>query len=138
MKKLILLSFVFILISSCKKRKEIEYPATLAYEENALTLTNVIAGETYSFGAKLGKKAELKIVLTQVAGNGEMVWGIGLNDQNGWKIDPYVYETKSQTFKSTESGEINLKIVFPSPGACRVDYYENSNSLTKSEILYWN
>jgi uncharacterized protein YcfL len=137
MKKLLLLALTFLVLFSCKKRKEIVYPATMVFGENVLAIDNIIENKAYSFGAKLGKKANLKVVLTNISGASvqpKPIWYY--SDASGWNISNYNSDT--QTFTSNKNGEIDLQLSFSgSPGACKIDYYENSTTVTKTKYLNW-
>ncbi|MBK6523152.1 MAG: hypothetical protein IPG08_12945 [Sphingobacteriaceae bacterium] len=67
MKKILLIALTFIVLISCEKRKEITYPTSMTYGDNILAMDNITQGKDYSFGAKLGKKASLKIVMSNLS-----------------------------------------------------------------------
>ena len=136
---------VLLIIASagCNKEKNllITYPTNGSFGENVLALTdntNLLSGSDYSFSAELGKKAELKIVITNLSGPGGAspgaVWFY--TSENGWVVGSY--STENQQFESNKDGEIDLNIIFENgPGSCRVDYYENSSSVTNSKSFIW-
>ena len=129
--------------TGCNKEKKllITYPATGSFGENVLALadnSNLLSGSDYSFCAELGKKAELKIVITNLSGPGGggpgAVWFY--TSVNGWTVGSYSAE--NQQFESNQDEKINLNIIFENgPGSCRVDYYENSSSVTNSKSFIW-
>lgn len=129
---------LFIGVSSCTKRKEIIYPQEMFYGLNINSIDYILDGEQYSFGAVLGKKADLKIVFTNTSTNtmNNPSWGYGGGD--GITATIYDYNVGVQTFRPTHDGEVFTSILFTgSPGSCRIDYYENSDEVTNSKILTW-
>jgi hypothetical protein len=140
MKKILLIALTFIVLISCKKRKEIIYPASMTYGDNVLAMDNISQGKDYSFGATLGKKATLKITLTNLSvqtntNQPKPVWFY--SNQQGWTVSNYNSDD-TQTFTSNKVGDVNLDISFDgSPGSCKIDYYENSSSVTKSKTINW-
>lgn len=141
MKRILFFAISFTLLtinSGCNKEKNlsISYPINGVYGENVLVLPNssVLNNiDGYSLSAELGKKAELKIIITNLSGSGA-VWFF--TSEDGWSVGDYVGD--SQEFTSTKDGKLDLDIVFENgPGSCRVDYYENSNSVTQSKIFTW-
>ena len=129
---------LIILNYSCKKeeRSSITYPITGVYVENVLALAdNSILNNTngYSLCAELGSEAELKIVIINLSGAGA-VWFYGNGD--GWTVGNYT--GNSQQFVSNKDGTLDLEITFENgPGSCRVDFYENSSSVTNSRSFSW-
>lgn len=123
--------------TGCNKEEKlsITYPSSGAYGENVLALadnSSLTSVNGYSLCAELGKKAELKVVITQLSGSG--VWFYA--DKNGWTVSSY--SGGSQQFESNTDGKIDLDITFENgPGSCRVDYYENSSSVTSSKTFTW-
>jgi hypothetical protein len=141
-KYFIIILFSLALLSACKKEEKhkIEYPSSGFYGVNILALqdSDSLNSMGYSLCAELGKKAELKIVITNLS---NQVYGtippVSYYDQsNGWNIGDYSGD--QQEFISNKSGTIDLDITFgASPGKCRIDFYENSKSVTNSKLLYW-
>lgn len=145
MKNILLFAFAALFMISCKKQTEkITYPDKMLFGDNILAIVNenvsdsVTALREYSLGAKLGRKADLKIVFTNTSpinSQYQPVWMYAPED--GWIVGDYDAEGK-QTFQSTKSGDIQLKIVFSgSQGTCKVDFYENSSTITKTRYLRW-
>lgn len=142
MKNLALFTVIFILVISCKKTKEITYPPTMEYGDNVLaidtdTISNLV---NYSFGAELGKNASLKVVLTNLSVQtnpalSKPVWFY--SNEQGWIVSDYSSDD-TQTFTSNKDGRIILDISFSDTlGSCKIDYYENSKSVTKTKYLSW-
>jgi hypothetical protein len=141
MLKRFLIFMVAVILTSvnlgCNKEKKllITYPSTGAYGVNVLALadsSSLTDINGYSLCAELGKKAKLKIIITQLSGSG--VWFY--TDENGWTVNSYV--GGSQQFESNNDGKIDLYITFENgPGSCKVDYYENSASVTYSKTFTW-
>lgn len=142
MKNLALLTVIFVLLFSCKKTKEITYPTTMEYGDNVLaietdTISNLV---NYSFGAELGKKASLKVVLTNLSiqtnpSLSKPVWFY--SNEQGWVVSDYS-SNDTQTFTSNKDGKIILDMSFSDTlGTFKIDYYENSESVTKTKYLSW-
>lgn len=139
--EIVLLSLV--LLSACHKEEnlKIEYPSSGFYGVNVLSLNDsdtLSSSVDYSLSAKLGKKAELKIVFTNLSNQVDTVsqstWFY--SDKDGWNVGDY--NGDKQDFVSNKSGVIDLDMTFEgSQGKCRIDFYENSDAITKSKILYW-
>ena len=143
-------SLIFILVAatflvSCKKDKatEIKYPASMAYGENVLAIDSVTGVEDYSFGATLGKKAKLKIVITNLStttnsSSPGQVWFY--SDNQGWVVSDYTSEN-TQTFTANKKDDNILRMKFlsanDSTGKCKIEYYENSDNVTKTKFLHW-
>ncbi|HOY31386.1 MAG TPA: hypothetical protein PKW80_05870 [Bacteroidales bacterium] len=142
------LSFYIILITSaflygCDKeeKQKIEYPSSGFYGVNILSLQDsdtITSSTDYSFAAELGKKADLKIILTNLSGQA----GVGPSstwfyaEGNGWSVSDY--SSDQQEFISNKSGSIDLDMTFEgNNGKCKIDFYENSNSITNSKVIYW-
>ncbi|MBL1279203.1 MAG: hypothetical protein COA33_002985 [Fluviicola sp.] len=133
---------LFLLFSSCKKNKSITYPIAGEFGENIMVKTtgdSLSSINTYSLTAELGKKADLKVVITNQSLSNE-IWFY--TSANGWSISEYS-SSKTQIFTSSSSGTIDLYMEFvPGPGTylggkCQVDIYENSDDVTKSLFLKW-
>ncbi|NVO03042.1 MAG: hypothetical protein HXX09_10125 [Bacteroidetes bacterium] len=129
---------LFIIVNSgCNKEEKlsIKYPSSGAYGENILSLpvnSNLTNINGYSLCAELGKKAELKIIITKLSGSGEWFYA----DGNGWTVSSY--SGSSQQFESNKDGTIDLDLIFENgPGSCKVDFYENSSSVTDSKTFSW-
>lgn len=140
MKTIVIILFSFAILISCKKRKEIVYPQSMTYGENILAIDNVTKGLDYSLGAKLGKKAKLKVVLTNLSvqtntNQPKPVWFC--SSTQGWTTSDYGSDD-TQTFTSNKDGDVVLDILFDgTSGFCKVEYYENSNSVTKTKTINW-
>ncbi|MFA7273744.1 MAG: hypothetical protein WC044_07735 [Crocinitomicaceae bacterium] len=140
MKKLAFLLIFALILFSCKKSKEITYPTNTASGENLLNLTVVEIDKDYSIAAMLGKKAKLKIVLTNLSpipANGGMqpIWFY--TSEQGWTVSDYSSDN-TQTFTSNQTGTIDLNITFIiNGGSCRIDFYENSEKITKTKTFTW-
>ncbi len=141
MLKRFLIFMVAVILTSfnlgCNKEKKlsITYPSSGTYGENVLALSDnssLIDINGYSLCAELGEKAELKIIITHLSGTGEWFYA----DKNGWTVNSY--SGGSQYFQSNKDGKIDLDITFENgPGSCKVDFYENSSSVTYSKTFTW-
>lgn len=141
-KKIIYLLVVAIafLFACNKENQKIEYPPTGMYGRNVLSIPNgdTISSTSYfSMAAELGRRAELKIVITNlpVQPGGSPISNWFYSDENGWSISQY--SNDKQEFISNKSGLIDLNLVFGREGKCKIDVYENSESITWSVILFW-
>lgn len=129
-----------LILFSCKKSKEITYPTNTASGENLLNLNVVEIDKDYSIAAMLGKKAKLKIVLTNLSpiptnGGMQPIWFY--TGEQGWTVSDYSSDN-TQTFTSNQTGTIDLNITFIiNGGYCRIDFYENSEKITKTRTFTW-
>lgn len=143
--------------TSCKKKEtecacqdtppntSINYPNDMFYGKNVLTIQDsVYKDSVYSFGANLGEDATLKIVITNLSVQTntdypKSVWAFG--SPQGWTINNYTNDT--QTFLANKSGDVICLMYFNKyephnpHGKCQIDYYENSSSITKTQVLNW-
>jgi hypothetical protein len=137
----------FTLMVSCKKKTKkedttyINYPGTAYFGTNILALPDGGLGSgTYGMGAELGKDAQLKIVITNLSTQTntnlpQPFWGYQNNI--GWVISPY---NTTQTFTSSQIDKVDAELVFiqgGGQGSCKIDIYENSNSITKTKYFHW-
>ena len=126
---------------SCNKdnKLEITYPTSGSYGTNLLAFTGdsvLTSPNTYSFQADLGTKATLKVVVTKIATPGttpNAVWFF--DSEDGWNVGEF--NGTSQQFEATKTGTIDLNMVFMNTGTCRIDFYENSSSVTNSKLISW-
>lgn len=138
---------LFLLVSimslySCNKEEKliIQYPNTCSNGENILamnTLDTLSTQSDYSLCADLGKKASLKVIITNLStelpGTPEPVWFF--TNENGWTVSEYV--NKQQTFTSTSSEEIDLLMQFGGVGKCKIEIFENDTLVPKIKTLFW-
>lgn len=135
----IFIAAIFTLFSCNKRDEEISYPASLENMRNVLSVGPVVENVDYSFGAQLGRRAELKIVITNLSvqtnvNQPKPVWFYA--GTNSW--DASDYSNDMQTFTASKTGTINQDITFSGhPGACKIEYYENSKSITRSQYINW-
>lgn len=138
-----LMSFTLLLFMniSCKEKGKIAYPVSQNYGQNLLTLAgdSIVPGQSYSMEVELSKKSEVEIVITNLGTENEpsvatTKWKYDYND--GWTIGNY--ENGQQSFRATQLGLSDLKIVFQgTEGSIRIDYYENSSSITNTKKFDW-
>jgi hypothetical protein len=142
MKSLLTILAVCTLVLSnigCNKQENlaISYPTNGVYGMNVLALTSdslQVSPVNYSMNASLGKKASLKVVITKVAAFSlNSVWFY--TSENGWSVGDF--DGVSQEFTATKSGNVDLDLEFMGSGTCRIDYYENSSTVTKSKVFSW-
>jgi len=154
---LILLVEISLIGISCKKstaqttvpvatvQKGISYPDSIYYGKNILTLpdsTILSVTKNYDMGAVLEKDANLSLIITNLSANDTAtghipVW---LYDNNtGWAAQNYT-SNNTQKFISAQTGKIDLEINFDAygkQGKCKIDFYENSTSITRTKYLKW-
>jgi hypothetical protein len=146
--KALFIVFVIAACISCKKSKSIDYPATGFFGKNILTFTDgsmLEVDKDYSMTAVLGKKATLQLQFTNysvfdsAAGNPPL-WGFG--QETGWFSTNYDDLTGTQKFEASQTGKVDLDMMFmrwggSHPGHCRVEFFENSATVTKTIYLNW-
>jgi hypothetical protein len=141
-KKFIYLLVVAIafLYACTKESQRIEYPSTGMYGRNILSIPNgdtISSSSFFSLAAELGKRADLKIVMTNLSGqiseSPTIMWFYG--EGNGWSVGEY--DSNKQEFIPIKTGLIDLQMLFGGQGKCIIDLYENSKSITQSKILFW-
>ena len=147
---IILSVIAFSLMVSCKKKAKkedkttIDYPGYVYYGENILSLPDGGLGSgSYGMGAVLGEEANLKIVITNLSTytntNVPMPsWFYGNN--TGWVISNYNTSANTQTFTYTKTDKIDVELLFMQgggQGACKIDIYENSSSITRTKYFHW-
>lgn len=148
-------NFTFILLIglsliniSCHKDDEndISYPNTMSYGTNILTLpdSTVLSGQSeYSLGAVLEKDASLSLVITNLSAidtaTGHLpVWFY--DNVSGWTAENYNGMNNTQKFISSQTGTIDLDLTFETygkRGKCRIDFYENATTITRTKYLKW-
>ena len=125
----------------------ITYPEEVIYGNNFLFLPDsslLIPEDEYEIGANLGKDAHLKLVITNLSTNPNPeqmspIWFLDM-EYEGWNIEYYNEISNYQTFISISTGKISAPIsfeVYEGKGACRVDFYENSDTITKTKYFFW-
>ena len=138
----LLLLLGIISLYSCNKEEKliITYPNTCSNGENILAMNNYDTLSTlsdYSLCADLGKKATLKVIVTNLSteapGTPEPVWFY--TNENGWSVSEYV--NKQQTFMSTSTGTIDLLMQFGGVGKCKIEIFENDSLVPKIKTLFW-
>ncbi len=154
-----ILFFTWLTIISCKKdsneeintppetvQKGISYPDSIYYGKNILSFpdsTVFSEGTNYEMGAILEKDASLYFVMTNypvidtLTGH-ETIWFHG-ND-TGWSVEIYNDSTDTQKFISSQTGKINSQInflAFGQTGKCKIDFYENGKTITRTKYFTW-
>ena len=113
----------------------------IQHGQNILHDNAIYTNTDYSFGAELGKSAELKIVLTNLSQQpnpNQIKPGWFYSNSQGWTVSDYSNDD-TQTFTSNKDGELILNMIFlGSPGLCKIDFYENSSSITKKTVKYFS
>lgn len=137
-------AFVFgLLLSSCEKNDEIFFPPNGLHGPNLLVkgaVSVIPANENFSMRADLNRQSRLKIVIantsnyTGPAANAPL-WMI--SGENEWNASSY--QGHLQEFTTTRRAtKADLAIKFiNSPGEARIDFYENSNQVTKTIFVNW-
>jgi hypothetical protein len=153
-----ILFLVTFAIISCKKKtdeqvtpvtlqKGITFPDSIYYGNNILSFpdsTMLSDGIDYEIGAILEKDANLSLVITNfpivdsTSGN-TTEWFYA--SPTGWAVGSYNSSTNTQNFTSTQTGKIDSQILFFAyghTGRCKIDFYENGNSITKTKHFTWH
>jgi hypothetical protein len=125
---------------SCHGAGVITYPATGSYGVNILSLPDsatIVAANHHSFSAALDCSADLKVHIYKVSSGSP--WFYNLSSPDGWVVGQYLPDSsqvfQSETFNTAKT--LDLDMMFLGPGMARVDFYENSTSVTKSKYFYW-
>lgn len=165
MRTTLLLFSIMLAITSCKKDSKnqstsnspqigITYPASVdnSYPDSLFWGKNILAyadstvlhqNIEYEMGAVLEKNASLVIVITNypvldtIYGHTTMWF---YDQPNGWAVTDYDNVKQTQKFMSTLTGKIDLQIDFQSygvEGKCKVDFYENGNTITRTKYYFW-
>ncbi|MDX1349162.1 MAG: hypothetical protein R3279_02880 [Putridiphycobacter sp.] len=138
------------LIISCEKEEpelidskdKIDYNYTTDSKENVLEISDgdsLVEDQTYTFYANLEENVTLKVRLTNMAENADPnipfpSWFYS----NKVKWDETMLANATQTFVSIGSGVHNADIkVSPAPGKAIMDFYENADTITKTDIFTW-
>lgn len=118
----------------------IYYGKNILYFADSTLLTD---SKTYGLGAVLGKDATFSIIITNLSSIDSITGHIpdwGRSDNTGWLVHNYNTYTNTQKFTAIQTGKIDLGIAFfnyATHGKCRIDFYENSTSVTKTKYLKW-
>src|SRR6185369_1725302 len=144
-----ILFFTFLTILACKKepQNKITYPSSVLHGQNILSLsdgTSLSQSAAYEIGASLEKDANLSIVMTNYpvvdsASGHSTEWFY--SDNAGWIISDFINSTQTQKFTSSQTGKISSTILFESygrTGSCKIDFYENGNSISSTKHFSWH
>jgi hypothetical protein len=156
MKQLIyflILALSLVFISCSKEEKEVKnviknsilYPDTIYFGNNLLSYPDSSIFEElkyYEMGVVLGIDATLKLVYTNLSEDDSInalpVWGY--SNATGWAINSYDEVNNNQIFHASQTGKVNLQMMFfayKKIGTLKIDFYENSNSVTKTKYYFW-
>ncbi len=132
---------ILIIIGSCTKKGVVTYPVSANWGENLLSMSGqLVKGESYSVEANLSRKTTLKIVIVNTSAQDANTsiplptWAFAY--QKGWTAGNK--ENGQQTFETIVKGNNDMKMVFQgSPGSCRIDFYENSSTITNTKTYNW-
>ena len=109
-----------------------KYPESGAYGVNVVNASafNVTPGD-YSMRAGVPVGSSLKIIMYNVSG-GAWFWALGTN------TNCIISEiTSSQSFEAPASGIMQVQISLSGSGTALIQYFENSNSETKTKTISW-
>ena len=140
----ILLAFLFGLgLTSCEKNNEIYYPPNGLHGPNLLVKnanSALTPNSNYSMRADLNPQSKLKVIFTNTSTYTGPVanapkWVI--SGENDWTVSSYVSHV--QEFSATRRAtKADLAIKFlNSPGTAKIEFYENSNQVTKTIMVTW-
>lgn len=133
-----ILVVLFMVLNGCNSKQDtsISFPSSGLHGNNLLAIADStqLTEDAYSLAATLGKDANLIIVITNFSTNTSAVWFY--TSLNGWSASSYA--GNQQQFISISDERLDAKIRFPyGPGACQVDFYENSSTITQSKYFSW-
>jgi hypothetical protein len=144
-----IVSTFFMGCTKDKIDKNISYPDSIYFGKNILNMPDssvLKVNYYYGFGADLGNDAKLSIIITNYSTEKDSflnilpVWYWVLGKTPGWVISNYDISLNRQKFTSTQSGKIDAQMKFDSfgkHGICKVEYYENSETITKTKYFFW-
>ncbi len=132
----------FISKTTFQLTEYITYPANGTYGLNLLDKNNTVypvydysTGPYISLAAVLPEGHTLKV---KISGVGKDNWYYSPLDGTGWQWGDYDYFTHSRTFTSTQTGSLDLKLIFTG-GQVTVDVWENgSDSPTWTKTITAN
>jgi hypothetical protein len=154
-----ILFFAVIVIISCKKESNdpdtlpitvhegIAYPDSIYYGKNILSYPDssvFLDGIDYEIGAVLENHANLSLVITNYpaidsASGHSTLWFY--TNETGWSVGDYNDTTNTQKFISSQSGKIDSQIIFSAYGQigkCKIDFYENGSTITRTKHFSWH
>ncbi|MFZ4796825.1 MAG: hypothetical protein ACOYMA_04980 [Bacteroidia bacterium] len=152
MKNTITLILTSIILFSCSKeektiteKKGISYPETIYFGGNILSYPDssvLNVNGSYEMGAELEADSRLNIIFNNLTDTSVLyltcLWGY--SNPTGWSISSYDNKNKVQKFFSSQTGKVNLQMIFftdGQKGTVKIDFYENSNSVTKTKYFFW-
>lgn len=153
MRNLALLLVLIVTLLACKKedddpKDKITYPTSTSFGVNILEQTetdstgietDTIQGyESYGMAANLEDNASLKIVISQqnTPNDYASFWFYDASFISGWHVTTVEEVYYSQTCEAIEKGDVYMQIYFPNNTKCKIDYYENSDEVTYSKMIY--
>jgi hypothetical protein len=150
--KIWLLAIPILVIFSCEKdtppitkQTGITYPDSIYHGKSILSLPDsaiLLPAKSYGFAANLEKDATLTIKITDLSPVDTMgysaKWYYAINP-TGWVVQQW--NNGTQTFIASQTGKIDLQIMFGytgDSGICKLDFYENASTISKTKYLRWN
>lgn len=132
-----------LFLFSCEKNNEIYYPPQGLHGPNLLikTANSALTPESnYSMRADLNKQSKLKVVITNTSNyTGPTAtapkWIV--SGENEWTVGSYISHTQDFTAnRRVTKADLAIKFI-NSPGTAKIEFYENSNSVTKTILVSW-
>jgi hypothetical protein len=129
-----------------EQHTSITYPDSLNGYRNVLSFAS---GETFhetdslEIGADLEADAHLKLVITNypvLDSTGQDLTYWMYSSATGFTVSDFDTATNTQTLISSVAGKIFMPIFFIANGQgghCKIDYYENSTSITRTRDYQW-
>lgn len=121
----------------------ITYPDSGYYGKSVLSLedsTLIDGAKDFGFTAVLQKFANVSIKITDLSpidsSTGHIPKWSYTNNPIGWMAT--TWNSGTQEFTATQTGKLDMQITFHAqgqPGTCRLDFYENSSTITKTKYL---
>lgn len=129
--------------TSCERKTEVTFPAQGLHGPNLLVSgsnASITVDQNYSMRADLQKDARLKIVFTNTSnytGASEFAPRWVTSGENNWNIGSYVNHIQEYSAtRRVDKADLAIKFI-NSPGTAKLDFYVNSNSITRTIMIAW-
>ena len=152
MKSICILFFALIMITSCKKESTvnnstfqngISYPDSVYFGNNLLNYPDssiLTEGINYELGTILENDASLYLIFTNCSDTTGLIPCWFLTHYTGWINGNYNPNYTQKIIAS--AGEKNSFLIqflaFGKTGKCKLDFYENGNTITHTKHFCWH
>ncbi len=130
-------------MSACEKKTDIVFPPEGLHGPNLLALGSSVpltVDQNYSMRANLSKQSRLKVVFT----NTSNYTGAAANaprwvtsGENSWNVGAYTNHVQEYSAtRGADHADLAIKFI-NSPGTAKIDFYVNSNSVTRTMMVSW-